>query len=248
VEAGLRSFDREMPEEINRIITDAISDHLFVTEQSGLDNLKNEGIDDSKISLVGNVMIDSLLFLMHKAEKSGILNQLNLKERNYALVTLHRPSNVDHEDNLNKILDALTEIQKSLPVVFPIHPRTEKNLEKYKIKKELDDLKKLLIIPPVGYLDFIKLQSNATFIITDSGGIQEESTFMGIPCLTTRENTERPVTCTLGTNEIVGTDTRKIISLSQKIINGEWKKGTIPPLWDGKSAERIVEVLVGKYS
>jgi len=236
-----------MPEEINRIITDSISDHLFVTEQSGIDNLKNEGINSSKVSMVGHVMIDTLIHLMDKSKKSKIMEELNVDKHNFVLVTLHRPSNVDNEENFTKIAEALIEVQKSMPIIFPIHPRTEKNMAGYKIKKEIDGLENFILLPPIGYLDFIKLQSNAKFIITDSGGIQEESTYMGIPCLTARETTERPITCTLGTNEIVGTNTQKIIDLSQQIISGNWKKGQIPPLWDGKSAERIVKILTDKY-
>jgi UDP-N-acetylglucosamine 2-epimerase (non-hydrolysing) len=243
VEAGLRSFDRKMPEEINRVITDSIADLLFVTEQSGLDNLIKEGVPESKVHMVGNVMIDSLVYLLEKAQKSEILSKLNLNGDSFALVTLHRPSNVDDNENLTKIIGALEEIQKDIPIIFPVHPRTTKNLELFGLKDKLDSLKNIIQLPPAGYLDFIKLQSSAKLIISDSGGIQEESTYMGIPCLTVRENTERPITCTMGTNEIIGTDMEKLIGSTKKILNDEWKKGQIPPLWDGHAAERIVEIL-----
>ena len=243
VEAGLRSFDRQMPEEINRLVTDALSDYLFIHEKSGEENLLKEGVDKSKIYFVGNCMIDSLIGLMEKAEQSGIMEKMKLEKQGFVLVTLHRPSNVDEKENFIPIMKALEEIQKQLPVVFPIHPRTRKNIKTFGMEKEVNSLKKLHLTEPLGYLDFIKLQKYCKFVLTDSGGLQEESTYMGIPCLTARENTERPVTVTLGTNEIVGTDSEKIISSAQKILEGKWKKGQIPPLWDGKAAERIVRVL-----
>ena len=243
VEAGLRSFDRKMPEEINRIITDSISDLLFVTEKSGQQNLFNEGISNGKVHLVGNVMIDSLAFLLKKAEKMAIMEQLNLKKNQFVLVTLHRPSNVDEPENFNRIFKALVEIQQHLPVIFPIHPRTAKNIKDFGLEKTIKTLKKLKLIDPLGYLDFIKLERNCRFVLTDSGGIQEETTWMGVPCLTVRENTERPVTVEVGTNEIVGTDSDKIVDSAQKILSGKWKKGQIPPYWDGESASRIVKII-----
>ncbi len=245
VEAGLRSFDRKMPEEINRLVTDALADFLFTTEKSGSDNLIKEGIGESKIHFVGNVMIDSLTFFQEKSKDSNILAKLQLEPQNYALVTLHRPSNVDDPENFQKILDAFEVIQKDIPIIFPIHPRTEKNIKKFGMEDKVEKLHNLRLLPPIGYLDFMQLSHNCKFIMTDSGGIQEETTFLKIPCLTLRENTERPVTATIGTNEVVGTDTQKIISNAQKILAGDWKKGEIPPLWDGKAGERIVEVLTG---
>ena len=243
VEAGLRSFDRQMPEEINRLVTDALSDYLFIHEKSGEENLLKEGVDKSKIHFVGNCMIDSLIGLMEKAEQSDIMQKMKLEKQGFVLVTLHRPSNVDDKENFIPIMTALKEIQEQLPVIFPIHPRTRKNIETFGMEKEVSSLKNLYLTEPLGYFDFIKLQKYCKFVLTDSGGLQEESTYMGIPCLTVRENTERPVTVTLGTNEIVGTDTGKIIDSADKIMSGNWKKGEIPPLWDGKAAERIVRIL-----
>lgn len=243
VEAGLRSFDRQMPEEINRLVTDALSDYLFVTEKSGRENLLKEGISVNKIHMVGNCMIDSLVGLMEKAEQSDIMEKLKIKEKEFVLVTLHRPSNVDELENFSKILNALEEIQKSVKVIFPIHPRTQKNIKSFGLEKRVKSLKNLVLTEPLGYLDFIKLEKYCTFVLTDSGGLQEESTYMGVPCLTVRENTERPITVELGTNEVVGMNTQRIIESAKKILSGRWKKGKIPPLWDGRAAERIVEVL-----
>ncbi|GAB4381706.1 MAG: UDP-N-acetylglucosamine 2-epimerase (non-hydrolyzing) [Calditrichia bacterium] len=243
VEAGLRSFDRRMPEEINRLITDALSDFLFTTEKSGNENLKKEGIDPAKIHFVGNVMIDSLTYFLQKADESSILDELNLRKGEYALVTLHRPSNVDEAESFIRILDAFEIIQKEIPIVFPIHPRTEKNIERFGLKEKVKSLKNLHLLPPIGYIDFMRLEKDCKFVMTDSGGIQEETTYLGIPCLTLRENTERPVTVELGTNEIVHNDPEKIVTNAKKILSDQWKKGTIPPLWDGKAAERIVEII-----
>jgi UDP-N-acetylglucosamine 2-epimerase (non-hydrolysing) len=243
VEAGLRRFGRKMPEEINRLVTDALSDYLFVTEKSGLKNLEKEGVDPAKIHFVGNVMIDSLACFLDKANGSIILPQLELQPQNYALVTLHRPSNVDDSENFLKIMAAFEEVQRHLPIIFPIHPRTEKNIKQFGLEEKVKSLKNLRLISPVGYLDFMQLTRQCKFVMTDSGGIQEETTYLGIPCITLRENTERPVTVEIGTNEIVGTDTEKIIFLAKKLLAGEWKKGRVPELWDGHAAERIVEVL-----
>jgi UDP-N-acetylglucosamine 2-epimerase (non-hydrolysing) len=243
VEAGLRSFDRKMPEEINRLVTDALSDHLFVTEKAGLKNLEKEGINPEKIHFVGNVMIDSLVYFLDKANGSAILPQLELQPQNYALVTLHRPSNVDDPENFLKIITAFEEIQRHLPIIFPIHPRTKKNIKQFGLEEKVKSLKNLRLISPVGYLDFMQLTKQCKFVMTDSGGIQEETTFLNIPCITLRENTERPVTVEIGTNEIVGTDTEKIIYLTKKLRAGEWKKGCNSELWDGYAAERIVDIL-----
>ena len=243
VEAGLRSFDRKMPEEINRLVTDALSDFLFTTEKSGTENLIKEGIAPEKIHFVGNVMIDSLIYFLEKAQESDILDQLKVKPQEYALVTLHRPSNVDDRKNFLKILEAFEVIQKEMPVLFPIHPRTAKNIKHFGLEERVNNLKNLKLVPPIGYLDFMQLEQNCKFVMTDSGGIQEETTYLGIPCLTLRENTERPITAEIGTSEIMGTDTEKIIRSAKKILAGEWKKGQIPPLWDGHAAERIVEIL-----
>jgi UDP-N-acetylglucosamine 2-epimerase (non-hydrolysing) len=243
VEAGLRSFDRRMPEEINRLVTDTLSEHLFITEKSGLENLEKEGVDPSKVHFVGNVMIDSLTYFLDKANGSSILPKLELQPQSYALVTLHRPSNVDDQENFIKIITAFEEIQRHLPIIFPIHPRTEKNIRQFGLEEKVKSLKNLRLISPVGYLDFMQLAKQCKFVMTDSGGIQEETTYLGIPCITLRENTERPITVEIGTNEIVGTDTERIIYLAKKLRAGEWKKGRVPELWDGHAAERIVEVL-----
>lgn len=244
VEAGLRSFDRSMPEEINRILTDQISDFLFVTESSAIENLRREGISHDKIFLVGNVMIDTLTMHLARAEKSDILDQLGLQARNYATLTLHRPSNVDHRQNFLEILSALKEIQNQIPIVFPVHPRSRERLNQFGLNQQLKDMPGLLLIEPLGYLDFLKLMAKSKFVLTDSGGIQEESTVLGIPCLTLRENTERPVTVSQGTNRVIGSQGKKIIEESEKILRGEFKKGRLPDLWDGKAAERIVEILL----
>ena len=243
VEAGLRSSDRKMPEEINRIVTDSLSDFLFITEKSGIENLKKEGVDDAKVHFTGNVMIDSLVYFLEKARESAILQQLELQAQQYALVTLHRPSNVDDRENFLKILTAFEEIQKDVQIIFPIHPRSEKNIKEFGLEEKVKSLKNLRLLPPIGYLDFMNLMQNSKFVMTDSGGIQEETTYLGIPCMTLRENTERPITIEVGTNEMVGTDTEKIIRYAKQMNAGEWKKGRIPELWDGHAAERIVEVL-----
>ncbi len=243
VEAGLRSFDRKMPEEVNRLVTDALSDYLFVTEKSGRENLLKEGVPESKIHFVGNVMIDSLTFFLEKAARSSILAELELEPQGYALVTLHRPSNVDDPDNLRKIVSAFAEIQKDIPIILPMHPRTRKNLERFGLQNLFSSLPNVRLLEPIGYLDFMQLTRNSRFVMTDSGGIQEETTYLGIPCLTLRENTERPVTVEVGTNVIVGTDTELIIQLARQILNGKWKEGQQPELWDGQAAQRIVDVL-----
>lgn len=244
VEAGLRSFDRTMPEEINRILTDSISDLLFVTEQSGVDNLKHEGINSDKVHLVGNVMIDTLLANRQKAEQSGILEQLKVEKKKYAVITLHRPSNVDDLGNLEKIITAFEVIEKDLKLVFPIHPRTKKNIEGSVLQTRVSAMSNLILLEPVGYLDFLKLTANAAIVITDSGGIQEETTILGVPCMTLRENTERPITCTEGTNKLVHVETQDILKHYREIkANAYGSKGKIPRYWDGKAAERIVKVI-----
>ncbi|MHC4555699.1 MAG: non-hydrolyzing UDP-N-acetylglucosamine 2-epimerase [Planctomycetota bacterium] len=244
VEAGLRSFDRCMPEEINRLLTDSISDLLFVTEQSGIDNLKHEGVDPDKIHLVGNVMIDTLLTNREKAQKSDVLKRLGLMPKEYAVITLHRPSNVDEMINLNEIVLAFEKIQKELKLVFPIHPRTRSNIKGTDLEKRVEAMENLLLLEPVGYLDFLRLMSDALFVLTDSGGIQEETTILGVPCMTLRENTERPVTITEGTNRLVHVTFGDIVKNFREILNaGESNHGRIPRLWDGKAAERIAEII-----
>ncbi len=243
VEAGLRSFDRGMPEEINRMVTDTLSDYLFVTEQSGLDNLRKEGVPDEKVFFTGNVMIDSLVYFLEKAKKSNILDQIGVNGNEYALVTLHRPSNVDVKENFEKLLNAFVEIENDLKIVFPIHPRSRKMLRNFGLDNQISKMKNLILLDPIGYLDFMKIMQNAKLVLTDSGGIQEETTYLGIPCITLRENTERPVTIEVGTNIMVGSDTDLVISEAKKVINGQAKKGRIPELWDGKAAERIVSII-----
>jgi len=202
VEAGLRSFDRTMPEEINRIVTDSVSDYLFTTSEDANENLKREGIPDEKIYFAGNVMIDTLLRHREKAQKSDIIKRLGLKERGYAVLTLHRPSNVDGKENFKRILDAILQIQKRIKIVFPIHPRTLKMIKGHGLFDFAEELKNLAVVEPLGYLEFLKLMTDAKFVLTDSGGIQEETTILNIPCLTLRENTERPVTVTEGTTAV----------------------------------------------
>jgi UDP-N-acetylglucosamine 2-epimerase (non-hydrolysing) len=243
VEAGLRSFDRSMPEEINRILTDAISDILFVTEPSGLVNLEREGITGPRVHFVGNVMIDTLEYHKSKAAHSRILGELDLEARQYAVVTLHRPSNVDEREALIRILDALAEIQKETKVVFPMHPRTVENLKSGGLISDIESLPNMLITQPLTYIDFLKLMSESRVVITDSGGIQEETTILGIPCLTVRENTERPVTVTEGTNVLVGTDTNKILDGYRQSVN-KIIPSSRPKFWDGRASQRIVTALL----
>jgi len=246
VEAGLRSFDRTMPEEINRVLTDSISDLLFITEQSGIDNLKKEGVSDGKVHFVGNVMIDTMLANKAKAEKSEILEKLALTEKGYAVITLHRPSNVDDMVNLEKIISAFEVIEKDLKLVFPMHPRTRNNIKGTEIGKRVEAMSNLILLDPVGYLDFLKLTSNAALVMTDSGGIQEETTILQVPCMTLRENTERPVTLTQGTNRLIHIDTDDILNNYNEIKAADFaSKGDIPQFWDGKAAERIADVIIG---
>jgi len=247
IESGLRSNDRTMPEEINRLVTDVLSDYHFVTEYSGVKNLLNEGADKKNIFFAGNTMIDSLVFYLAKAGRSGILKELCISEKQYALVTLHRPSNVDVKENMRKIFSVfqnINMINPALDIVFPVHPRTLKMIGEFGLDKKIQSVKNLILTEPFGYFDFLKLTANAKFILTDSGGIQEESTFLRIPCITLRENTERPVTSELGTNVICGLNEKKIIKHIKEIEIGSFKKGKIPELWDGKAAERIVKILL----
>jgi UDP-N-acetylglucosamine 2-epimerase (non-hydrolysing) len=243
VEAGLRSGDRTMPEEINRILTDAISDILFVTEPSGMANLKHEGVDSARMHLVGNVMIDTLESSRDKAAGSLILERLNLQKKQYAVVTLHRPGNVDYHHSLSGILGSLAEIQKEIKIVFPIHPRTANSLSVGGFMQELERLPNMIIIRPLGYLDFLKLMSESKVVITDSGGIQEETTVLGIPCLTVRDNTERPITVTEGTNMLVGAEPARILDGYRAIVRDK-RTYTRPQLWDGNASERIVKILL----
>jgi len=236
VEAGLRSFDRTMPEEINRLVTDQLADMLFTPSEDGDINLQKEGIPAERIFRVGNVMIDSLVRLLPAAQRQ---NRNRLPER-YALVTLHRPANVDDGEILKRILQSLLEVSQDLSVIFPAHPRTRKRIADFGLQAD-----QLQILDPLSYLEFLGMQSRATVVITDSGGIQEETTYLGVPCLTLRENTERPVTVSLGTNVLVGRDPEKLCSELSRVLAGNAKKGTIPPLWDGHAGERIAALLAG---
>jgi UDP-N-acetylglucosamine 2-epimerase (non-hydrolysing) len=268
VESGLRSFDRNMPEEVNRIVTDHLADLLFVTEESGLKNLRQEGIADHKVHFVGNTMIDSLLAFRHKAGESAILDKLGLRDSGskngsangssrFALLTLHRPSNVDQREGFLKILEGLEELAHSCQVIFPAHPRTQKKiaefgLDRYFRRHGADEDNqsaaspstngRIHMVGPLGYLDFLCLMERAAVVVTDSGGIQEETTCLGVPCVTVRENTERPVTVEIGTNILAGTSAEGIRSATRRQLEDK-VKGSVPEAWDGKSAQRILEVM-----
>lgn len=243
VEAGLRSFDRTMPEEINRLITDQVSDLLFTPSADGDANLAREGVSQDKVHLVGNVMIDTLIRLLPSALKlwQRVSRRLQILEKDFALVTLHRPSNVDEPSTLNRIMAVLQELSMEMPVIFPVHPRTQRHLPKVRVK---ETNKGLRLVNPLGYLEFLCLQSKAAVVITDSGGIQEETTYLGVPCLTVRENTERPVTVDVGTNTLVGRDMDRLNQEVEKILNGHGKQGRVPYLWDGSAAERIADIVL----
>jgi len=244
VEAGLRSFDRTMPEEINRILTDSISDLLFVTEQSGIDNLRNEGINSDNVHFVGNVMIDTLLANREKAQNSDVLSRVGLSSKNFGVVTLHRPSNVDDLSRFGEIIAAFGEIQKELKLVFPMHPRTRENIVNTALENRIKAMKNLILLEPVGYLDFLCLMSNAVLVMTDSGGIQEETTILGIPCMTLRRSTERPVTITHGTNRLVRVTAEDIMREYRRMVDhGTSICSRVPKFWDGKAADRIVKIL-----
>jgi UDP-N-acetylglucosamine 2-epimerase (non-hydrolysing) len=240
VEAGLRSFDRTMPEEINRILTDAISDWLFVTEPSGLDNLRKEGVPDERVSFVGNVMMDTLVACRPRVEASRVLERVGVEPGRYAVLTLHRPANVDEPATLGRLMRAVERLQREVPFVFPVHPRTRQTMNAY---RDGGALPNLVFTEPLGYLDFMKLLSQARLVLTDSGGVQEETTFLGVPCLTMRENTERPVTVTEGTNRLVGLDPDRIVAEGLRALAEGKRAGRVPQLWDGRAAERILDVL-----
>jgi UDP-N-acetylglucosamine 2-epimerase (non-hydrolysing) len=238
VEAGLRSFDRTMPEEINRLLTDSISDLLFVTEQSGVDNLLREGTSEDRIRLVGNVMIDTLMLELERADDQP-LQKLSLTPGTYGLLTLHRPSNVDDPSTLRALLDVFNELSKEIPLVFPVHPRTRRAIDIAGFQNILDAAPGILAVSPQSYRETVSLMRHARLVLTDSGGIQEETSFLRVPCLTLRENTERPITIELGTSELVGNDAQAIRAGFKKILAGGWREGTVIPLWDGGAAQRI---------
>ena len=243
VEAGLRSFDLQMPEEHNRKVTDLLADILFITEKKGEENLLREGKNPSQIFFTGNTMIDTLVAFEKHFDQSKILEQLSVEEGNYVLITMHRPSNVDTTESLKKVFDLIDFIATKNKVVFPIHPRTRNNLLKFGFDDRLQKKPNLILTEPLDYFSFQKLIKHCRFVVTDSGGIQEETTFRKIPCLTLRENTERPSTIELGTNELIPFDLSVIAQKISSIENGTFRKGTIPPLWDGRATERMVKVL-----
>lgn len=254
VEAGLRSFDRAMPEEINRVVTDAVSDFLFVTEESGERNLLSEGVSREKIFFVGNVMIDSLESSRRLWARSSILDQLGLSKAGYGVVTLHRPSNVDDIRTLETLVEALVDVSQRCPLIFPVHPRTItalKSLTRFGASLQFGTgpaaTGGIRCVDPIGYLDFMSLVSNARIVLTDSGGLQEETTVLGVPCLTLRDNTERPVTVTHGTNRVIGASPSKIVGEAAKILETPLQPPVPPPLWDGQAAERIVNILLTQW-
>ena len=242
IEAGLRSFDWKMPEEINRVLTDRLSTFLFTTSPEAKDNLVNEGISTKNIHFVGNTMIDSLVEFKNKFDKSNIRKLLDI-QGDYVLITLHRPSNVDDDNNLKKLIHSIQNTSKIIPCIFPIHPRTKKRLQLASLYNELINNKHIKLIDPLGYIDFMCLQMNARTVLTDSGGIQEETTFFGVSCITVRENTERPITLSNGTNKLIGDEYDKIPDEIKASIKNKRDKHSIPPLWDGNSAERISKII-----
>lgn len=238
VEAGIRSFDLTMPEEINRMVTDSLTDYFFTTTTIANDNLIKQGVDEKKIFFVGNIMIDTLLVNQSKLKKPSVADEFSLKEKQYIVLTLHRPSNVDESSHLKSLIDEIVKNVRDLPIIFPIHPRTAKLFAELGISAN-----NLHIVEPLGYLEFNYLVKHAKCVVTDSGGITEETTVMGVPCMTLRDNTERPETCFVGTNELIGTNPKNIAPAMNLLFSGKWKKGAIPELWDGHTAERIVEIL-----
>jgi len=244
VEAGLRSYDRTMPEEINRRVCDSLSSYLFVTSRNAIVNLKLEGIPRTRIHFVGNVMIDTLLKWKQRAAQRRIPEELGLRSRQYAILTLHRPSNVDSQEACREIFRAIEQLQKQIPIVFPLHLRTRKMLKEWGFLAGIQSWKNLKILKPLGYLSFLNLLSQAKLVLTDSGGIQEETTVLGIPCLTLRKNTERPETVLVGTNTLVDPKAKQIVARGEEILKGKIKRGRIPELWDGKAARRVVAIIM----
>lgn len=239
IEAGIRSGDWTMPEEINRLVTDSITNYFFTTTESASDNLRSTGVEDDKIFFVGNTMIDTLIAQEKRFVKPEFWDEHNLATGNYLVLTLHRPSNVDHKQQLSALVKVMEENAGGVPVIFPVHPRTKSRIEMFGI--EVNNIK---MVEPMSYLEFNYLVKHAKGVITDSGGITEETTVMGVPCMTLRTSTERPETCTIGTNELLGTEPEALMVALKMLLNGNWKKGSIPPLWDGKTAQRIVKHLL----
>ncbi len=248
VEAGLRSFDRSMPEEANRIVTDHLSDLLFAPSEDAVRNLRREGISDNRISFPGNVMIDSLRQALSRARKSNVLRRLGIRSSRFGLVTLHRPANVDIPSAAGRIVRALETVASQIPLVFPMHPRTRRALARAGLLRNFASNQRITLTPPLGYLDFLKLMASARLVLTDSGGIQEEATVLGVPCLTLRESTERPITVSLGTNRLVGTDPARIVAACDAILRRSDSPRKIPPRWDGRAARRIARILLRRLS
>lgn len=243
IEAGLRSYDRSMPEEFNRIVTDQLSDLFFVTEQSGYDHLLKEGYPESKIHFVGNTMIDTMVDFALAIDKSQILDELSVANQEFVLMTMHRPATVDNKEELSKLFDLIDHLIVRYKIIFPIHPRTIKNIQLFGLNERLEKAKGLICTDPLDYFSFQKLIKECSFIVTDSGGIQEESTFVGKPCLTLRPNTERPVTIDVGSNTLLPFDLELLKEMIQKIEDGRYKKGSVPKMWDGRATERILDVI-----
>ena len=244
VEAGLRSFDRQMPEEINRLVTDSISDVLLCSEPAGVENLLREGHDKARVHLVGNVMIDTLVSQVDRAKARDTLSRLGLKPGGYGVVTLHRPSNVDGRESLSSLLKLLADVSQRLPLVFPIHPRTQARIEEFQLGEITRSAPQLQLLEPQGYIDFLCLTSQAKMIVTDSGGLQEESTALQVPCLTMRNTTERPITCEQGSGTLIGESVVQLRHYIDQVMAGTYKVGKCPELWDGKAASRIVDILM----
>jgi UDP-N-acetylglucosamine 2-epimerase (non-hydrolysing) len=240
VEAGIRSWDLTMPEEINRMVTDSLADYFFTTSEVANTNLRRFGVEEKNLFFVGNVMIDTLLANRSRFVKPSVYDELRLQPQQYLTLTMHRPANVDEAEKLKRLMNEIVSNVQGLPIVFPIHPRTAKIFDELGIRAE-----NLHIVEPMGYLEFNYLVERAKAVVTDSGGITEETTVMGVPCITLRDNTERPETCTMGTNELIGTNPDNIKPALDKLFSGQWKKGGMPPLWDGHAAERIVDILAG---
>lgn len=245
LESGLRSDDREMPEEINRILTDEISDYFFITEKSGLENLQKKGKSPNQLFFVGNTMIDTLVAFDTEIDKSEVLEKYKLTEKLFCVVTIHRPSNVDEPENLKLTIEILSQVSARIKVLFPIHPRTLAKAATFGLREKLTENPNIILTDPLDYLSFQKLIKSSAFVLTDSGGIQEETTFRKVPCLTLRKNTERPITVEIGSNKLLDFDVNQIVAEANLILGGKFKNGEIPPFWDGKSTERIVEILKG---
>jgi UDP-N-acetylglucosamine 2-epimerase (non-hydrolysing) len=243
IEGGIRSGDMSMPEEINRIVTDSVADYFFTTSETANEHLRKNGVGDDRIFFVGNTMIDTLLASRSRFCKPALWEELSLQKKGYIVLTLHRPNNVDDPANLNRLLSEIINSSKGLPLIFPVHPRTRKVINSFTNPLSPS----LHLAEPLGYLDFNYLVEHSLAVITDSGGITEETTVMGVPCMTLRDSTERPETVTMGTNDLLGTNPDAIAPAMKRLLSGQWKKGTIPPLWDGHTSERIIDITFGLF-